>query len=459
MPRSHRTARAFSRPKVFRLEALEGRALLSTLPTSVPHLAMTPPSAHVAHHGAHHLAPSHPHAAHKSSPVASMKVAHPMLIRIDGFTSDDPTTTPSAGGSPPAGALTPAQARNIYGFTAIPNLGAGQTIAIVDAYNQPNIYGDANVFDQTFTTTLGGTTSYYSAYGSAGTGPTSPGWLKQVSQTGSATSLPNNNTGWGQEISLDVEWAHAIAPKATILLVEAKSASFADLLAADDYAATQANVVSNSWGGGESASIITYDAHFTKPGVTFVFSAGDSGNQSYPSTSPNVVSVGGTTLSHDWSFNWTGESGWSSGGGGVSAYEPKPTYQSSLSYANRATPDLSYDSDPNTGFAVYDTYGSSRRTPAWAQFGGTSDAAPQIAALIALADETRGTGRSLDGVSQTLPTIYGMTTGTSSAGGYALYDVTTGSNAVGSAGPGYDLVTGRGTPRFANVTYLAFVNA
>jgi subtilase family serine protease len=341
--------------------------------------------------------------------------------------------------------------RHIYGFDQISNLGSGQTIAIVDAYDDPNIFSDADVFDHQFTTVIGGSQSYYSAYGA------STAWLTKVYASG---SKPAGNTGWGQEISLDVEWAHAIAPQAKILLVEAASNSFADLLTADDKAvALGAAVISNSWGGGEFSGQTTYDSHFTATGVTFVFSAGDSGNQSYPATSPYVVAVGGTTLSHDANYNWTGESGWSSGGGGVSAYEAKPSYQSGLSYGNRANPDVAYDADPNTGVAVYDSYGSNFFNPAWNQYGGTSISAPQWSALLALTNQGRVSLTQpksvLDGVTQTLPALYAMT---SDSNGTQLYDVTTGSNSVGSAGPGYDLVTGNGTPRKASNTYNYLVN-
>jgi len=215
-------------------------------------------------------------------------------------------------------------------------------------------------------------------------------------------------------------------------------------------------VISNSWGGSESRSEAkSYDSHFAAKGVTFVFSAGDGGNQSYPAESPYVLAVGGTTLSHDSSYKWTNEIGWSSGGGGVSRYEAKPGYQSSLSYTNRANPDVAYDADPNSGFAVYDSYGGYN----WNYvFGGTSAGAPQWSALIAIADQGRVAAKklALDGYTQTLPAIYAMTTGTT--GTEQLNDVTSGRNAVGSAGPGFDLVTGRGTPRRADLVYQALVN-
>jgi subtilase family serine protease len=349
-----------------------------------------------------------------------------------------PDAGPGVGGTlgPSPGSLTPAQTRHIYSIDSIPNLGTNQTIAIVDAYDDPNIFSDADTFDKQFMTTLNGTTSYYTAYGASST------WLTKATPGG----RPRGDYGWGQEISLDVEWAHAIAPKAHILLVEARSASFSALLSADDYAVAHgATVISNSWGAGEFSGETSYDSHFQASGVTFVFSAGDSGNQSYPAESPYVVSVGGTTLHHDASYNWSSETGWSAGGGGVSAYESKPPYQSGLSYAMRANPDVAYDADPNTGFAVYDSYGGF----GWGQYGGTSAGAPQWSALIAIANQ--GRSKPLDGFSQTLPDLYNMSSGTD--GTEALYDVQTGANGVGTAGPGFDLVTGKGTPRRSDLVY------
>jgi subtilase family serine protease len=403
---------------------LEGRALLSALPGHHPQ----PPHATVLA-----LPEKSPIGTPEQVPTRHAGHAHPLLMKIRADGGVHPLR--HGGGGPPPGALTPAQVRHIYGIDQISNLGSGQTIAIVDAYDDPNIFNDANVFDQAVMTTLGGSISYYRAYGASST------WLTQAYASG---SRPPGNTGWGQEISLDVEWAHAIAPQANILLVEAASSSYSDLLAADDYAVSQgAKVISNSWGSGEFSGETSYDSHFNVHGVTFVLSAGDGGNQSYPAESPYVLAVGGTTLSHDSNYNWTNEVGWSSGGGGVSGYEAKPPYQSSLSYSNRANPDVAYDANPYTGFAVYDSYGGYN----WNYiFGGTSAGAPQWSAMIAIANQGRvAAGKTvLDGYSQTLPYIYAMSTGTD--GSQTLFDVTSGSNGVGSAGPGFDLVTGRGTP-------------
>jgi subtilase family serine protease len=262
-----------------------------------------------------------------------------------------------------------------------------------------------------------------------------------------------------------VEWAHAIAPRANILLVEASSATFASLMAAVDYAAAHAHVVSMSWGASDFAGETGYDYHFNRSGVVFTAASGDSGTGVlYPAASPYVVAVGGTTLHLSGTGALTAaETAWSGSGGGVSPHEAEPGYQTAFgisSGSKRGSPDVSYDANPGTGFAVYDS------TPyaglsGWMVFGGTSAGAPQWAALVALADQARvAAGRgylSSNGLSAAPE--YGAATGASSyAANYR--DVTSGSNGGGSsvtlAHAGYDFVTGLGSP-LANklVPYLA----
>jgi hypothetical protein len=345
---------------------------------------------------------------------------------------------------------TPAQIRQAYGINQITfnngtvtGDGSGMTIAIVDAYDDPNIANDLHQFDLKF-----------------GIPDTT---LTKVNETG-GTALPTANAGWITEIALDVEWAHAIAPGAKILLVEANSASYSDLLTAVKYAASASGVVavSMSWGGGEFSSESTYDSYFTTPsghtGVTFVASSGDSGSPvGYPAISPNVLSVGGTTLNLS-QGNYGSESAWSDSGGGISAYESQPSYQKGIvtqSTVYRTNPDVAYDSNPSTGFPVYDSYNNPTSSP-WGQWGGTSDAAPQWAALIAIADQGRALAgkTSLDGATQTLPMLYALPSSD-------FHDTTSGTS-VGrpnySASTGYDLVTGRGTP-YANLVVAALVGS
>jgi subtilase family serine protease len=350
---------------------------------------------------------------------------------------------PDASASSIAG-YTPAQIRAAYGFNAVTlsngaaGTGAGQTIAIVDAYSDPNISGDLTAFD--------------SQYG------LSAASLKVVSQTGSTTALPAANAGWDLEISLDVEWAHAIAPGANILLVEASSSSLGNLLTAVNYArdAAGVSVVSMSWGASEFSSETQYDGYFTTPsghqGVTFVAASGDEGSwygPEWPASSANVLSVGGTTLNlANSSGTWGSETGWSDSTGGISSYEREPSYQTiAQTTGARTTPDVAYDANPNTGFAVYDSvaYDGGK---GWWEVGGTSAGAPQWAALVAIADQGRavkGLG-TLNGTSQTLPLLYSLYNSTQYS--QAFHDETVGASSwFFSAGPGYDAVTGLGSPK------------
>lgn len=275
----------------------------------------------------------------------------------------------------PAG-LSPAAMKAAYGFSTSNTAGAGMTIAIVDAYDLPTAENDLNVFSQQFG--LPACT-------------TANGCFKKVNQTG-GTRYPRYNAGWGLEIALDIEWAHAIAPGAKILLVEASSNSFSNLLAAEDYAAAHANYVSNSWGANEFSGEKSYDSHFVRSGVSFFVSSGDSGLPAdYPSASPNVISVGGTTLLFNPDGSLSNETGWSSGGGGCSLYETATSAQPAFSgypqvncAGKRATPDVSLDADPNSGAAVYDSSNYNGQK-GWYQVGGTSLSSPMFAGRAAVA--------------------------------------------------------------------------
>ena len=286
---------------------------------------------------------------------------------------------PLASPAAPSAPYTPAEIQSAYGFTNIllngtQATGTGKTIAIVDAYNDPNIQSDLNTFDSNFG--LPSTT------------------VKVVNENG-GTTLPGSDPtgGWELEESLDVEWAHAMAPGANILLVEANSTSESDLFTAVSTAASNANVVSMSWDGGEFSGENNNDStYFSHTGVVFVASSGDSGAPaSYPATSPNVLAVGGTTLTIGSGNVWSSESGWSGSGGGPSAYESQPSYQKGVvtqTTTARANPDVAYDANPSTGVYVYDSVpydGSS----GWWEVGGTSEGAPQWSALVAIADQVR----------------------------------------------------------------------
>ncbi len=342
---------------------------------------------------------------------------------------------------------TPSMIRAAYGFNQLtsfstsgggtePANGAGQTIAIIDAYNDPNITGDLAAFDAAF-------------------GIAAPPSFTIVSQTGSTTKLPVTNAGWDTEISLDVEWAHAIAPGAKILLVEATSDRWTDLLAAVNYAKSQpaVNVVSMSWGVSEYRLETATDSTFTTPAnhpVSFVAAAGDWGSPPvYPAISPNVLGVGGTTLNLTAGGSYTSETAWSDGTGGVSMVEKEPAYQTGAQITGyRTGPDVAYDADPNTGFAIYDTVNDGYGT-GWTELGGTSAGAPQWAALLAIADE----GLAAAGK----PALADAQARVYSLPANAFHDITTGDNGTYAAGVGYDAVTGLGTPN-ANVLIPDLIN-
>jgi Domain of unknown function (DUF4082)/Fibronectin type III domain len=351
------------------------------------------------------------------------------------------------GGGPPAGTYAPAQIQQAYGFNSIlfngtPGTGKGETIAIVDAYDDPKIQSDLNTFD--------------SQFGVAAT------TVFRVNQTG-GTSYPTSDSsgGWELEESLDVEWAHAMAPQASIMLVEASSASDTDLLAAVKYAAAHANVVSMSWGGGEFSGETAYDsAYFAKAGVVFVASSGDSGAPaSWPAASPNVVSVGGTALTLGAGNAWSSEVGWSGSGGGPSTSESQPSYQKGVvtqTLKSRGTPDVAYDGSPSTGFAVYDSVPYSGTTYGWLGVGGTSAGAPQWAAIFAIADQGRASSGQ-PAINSTNPQEV-MNVLYKNPGDF--HDIV-GGTSVGqphySAGIGYDYVTGLGSP-IANLVVGSFVS-
>ncbi len=244
--------------------------------------------------------------------LSAAGIAAPQLIAMRPATSGVNNTVVG---------YTPTQIRTAYGFDqvtftnllghAVAATGAGETIAIVDAYNDPNILADANVFSRQFS---------LPQFNTAG-GPT----LTVTSQTGSATALPLTDPGWAEEISLDVEWAHAIAPGANILLVEANTDNFPDLLLAVNHAKVQpaVSVISMSWGGSEFTGETTWDSAFVARkghiGETFVAAAGDDGSPpEWPAVSPWVLSVGGTTLNLNPDNSYASETGWSSTSGGVS---------------------------------------------------------------------------------------------------------------------------------------------
>ncbi len=362
-------------------------------------------------------------------------------------------------GSPtPDGLLTPPAIRQAYGFNSLLDFGGqsadgtGQTIAIVDAYNTPTITSDLQSFDNYF-------------------GIAAPPSFKIVNQNG-GSSLPGTdpNDDWPGETSLDVEYAHAMAPGANIILVEADSAADTDLYTAARTAAGEpgVSVITDSWGGGESSSDVSSNSNWTTPtghqGVTFLFSAGDSGVVSYPSSSPNVLSVGATDLYLNGSGGYGSETGWyypdssggGGGGGGKSQYESIPSFQAgipsvaSVVGTTRGTPDVSIVGGDQTPVAVYNTYDNPPSDP-WEGVYGTSASSPMWAGIIAIINQGRVANGSttLDGPSQTLPKLYALYNNptTYAADFHDINDPSGGANYYGNkTGPGYDLLTGIGSP-------------
>ncbi len=299
------------------------------------------------------------------------------------------------------------------------NGGAGQTIAIVDAYDDPSAATDLATYRSTY-----------------GLPALTSGQFKKVNENGQTSPLPTADTGWAGEISLDLDMVSAVAPKANILLVEASSANDTPLFTGINTAVSMgAKFVSNSWGGGEDSSQTSIDSQYLNhPGVAITVSSGDNGNGAeFPATSKYVTAVGGTSLSHASNSRGWSESAWSGAGSGCSAYDTKASWQNvSTGCSKRAEADVSAVADPNTGVAVYQTYGGS----GWAVYGGTSASSPIIASVYALAGAPGGSD---------YPAAYPYSHPSN------LFDVTSGNNGscgapMCTAGTGWDGPTGLGTP-------------
>ncbi|MGH9302959.1 MAG: S53 family peptidase [Acidimicrobiales bacterium] len=316
---------------------------------------------------------------------------------------------------------TPCDLQSAYNLPSA-SAGSGETVALVDAYNDPNAEADLAV--------------YRSAYGLPAC-TTSNGCFRKVNQSG-GTSYPRGNANWSEEISLDLDMVSATCPNCRILLVEASSTSLSNLGVAEDTAVSLgASAVSNSYGASEFSGETTYDSYYDHPGVAITASSGDSGyGVEWPAASPYVTAVGGTSLypASGTARGWT-ESAWSGASSGCSAFEAEPSWQQALGLPGcsaRMVADVSAVADPDTGVAVYDTF----NTSGWLVFGGTSVASPIVASVYALASNAGAVGYG------SYP--YGHTS--------SLYDVVSGSN--GSCSPaylctgvsGYDGPTGLGTP-------------
>jgi subtilase family serine protease len=343
-------------------------------------------------------------------PSAGMAGCH-ALVRTDAAGKPQATGTPSGYG--------PADLQSAYKLAGATS--GGRTVAIVDAYNDPTAEADLGV--------------YRAQYGLPAC-TTANGCFHKVSQTGSSTSLPRTNSGWAQEISLDLDMVSATCPDCHILLVEANSASFADLGAAVNQAARTAGVVaiSNSYGGSDAADS-TYGSYYNHPGIAVTASTGDNGYQggSYPASSSYVTAVGGTSLTMSGTTR-VSETVWSGAGSGCSTLNAALPAAAAFSTgcAKRAMADVSAAADPNTGgLSVYAP--TTSKNSSWSQYGGTSESSPIIASVYALAG---------GGYSNATPYAHPGN----------LFDVTSGSNGTCPttqwchARAGWDGPTGLGTP-------------
>ena len=371
---------------------------------------------------------------------------------------------------------TPAQIRAAYGLPALPallsasaikslsaaqaaQLGAGQTIYIVDAMHDPNVAAELSAFNAKFglptctakTLTVG--TALPLAAAPLADGCTLITAYNTANGTLSA-SAPPYDAGWATEIALDVQWAHATAPLARIVLIEAPDASLNSLLGAVKLAnAMGPGVVSMSFGSNEGSWTASVDGAFSGTGMSYLAATGDSGVAvSWPAVSARVLAVGGTSLRYSGS-GARSEVSWSKTGGGMSAYTATPAYQSvatlpgAVALARRSVADVAFNADPSTGqFVAVIAKGSS--VVNWVSAGGTSLSAPQWAGLVAVANALRTqAGKGVLG--QPHAALYNQIAAVPGSYAAVFADITSGSHgtcAACTARAGYDQLTGLGTP-------------
>ncbi len=392
-----------------------------------------------------------------------------------------------ATGGTVATVYTPAQVRAAYGFAQLPaqtaaNRGAyqgsGQTIYLVDAYHNPNIANDLAVFNQTFglpgctALAVPATAALPLAAPAAGSGCSlavvyAAKGSTTAAPTGALTATaPAINKSWVTEISLDVEWAHAIAPLARIVLVEAQSSAVPDLMAAVALANRMGpGIVSMSFGAAEFAysSMQFWGAPLAAAGMSYVAASGDGGSQvNWPAVDAHVLAVGGTTLA--WNGAVRSETVWTSTGGAISKQVPVPSYQASITKPGdptstsaprfRGTSDVAFNANPYSGQYTYVTPSSATGGAGWVSAGGTSLAAPQWAGLLAVGNAVRAAGGKA-GLGLVQTKLYGNIAAVPGSYASSFTDVTSGSNgscgAMCTARSGYDLPTGLGSPNSVNL--------
>lgn len=394
----------------------------------------------------------------------------------------EPVFTPMATGTTTA-TYTPAQIRAAYSLPDLPasgtpvtaakaaQMGAGQTIYIVNAYHNPNAIAELAAFNQKFalptcaTKVIAPTAALPLA--TASTTACEFSVVYNTAAGGMTATAPAYNSGWATEIALDVQWAHATAPLARIVLIEAPDASLNSLLGAIKLANSMGpGIVSMSFGAAEGNWTASVDSVFTAPKMTYLAATGDSGMAvSWPSVSPNVLAVGGTTLS----YSGTGprsEVSWSGTGGGISAYSATPGYQSNAVpgmgfTSRRVVADVAFNADPATGqYTAVMTPGSS--TVNWLSVGGTSLSTPQWAGLIAIANASRAqASKAVLGLPHTA--LYSQLATVPGTYASTFADITRGSHGTCStcaSKVGYDQLTGLGTPNATSlVNSLTGTNA
>lgn len=324
----------------------------------------------------------------------------------------------------------PSQIKNAYGIDKLSATGKGQKIAIIDAYGSPTIEDDFEIFNKKYNL--------------------QSKKLQILYPDGQPTTT---DTNWAVETSLDVEWVHALAPEADIMLIVSKSESIDDLMNAVDYASKKgARVISMSWGGSEFPEMADYESHFKQPNTVYIASSGDFGaGVQWPAVSPNVLSVGGTTLILNSKGDLTKkETAWSGSGGGISNYQAEPEYQKKYGIDSnnyRTVPDVSFCADPSYGVSVYSSI------TGWTSIGGTSVGAPAWGAFITLVNQNRNIP-----LSNAQNKLYQLAEGKKYSDYYR--DIVFGNNGpdiLDSAHNRYDYVTGLGSP-IENNLYNSLAN-
>jgi subtilase family serine protease len=318
----------------------------------------------------------------------------------------------------------PAYVKDGYGIVNVNADGSGQKIAVILAYKNPTAIADFKHFDQTFNL----------------------GHADKLTVFSNATTV---DSGWSMESCLDIQWSHAMAPAADIILVEAASASLKDLSAAVKLAISKgANIISMSWGSTEFSSQTLYNSVFSTPGIVFLASSGDTGGVvNWPSSAKNVLAVGGTSLNLASDGTYVTETGWNGSGGGISKFESMPQWQKTFGLkGKRQTPDIGLVADPQTGVAIYSS-GDYNGQTGWFEIGGTSLSCPATAGILALANQMRvSSGKKTLDTTSLCNYLY---SNTSTKTNYAssFNDIAQGTAGRNQCKFGYDNVTGLGTPK------------